>query len=207
MNTMRFQGTIKSWNDERGFGFIAPAKGDQDVFFHIKAFRSSNGRPQVGRPVSFEIELNTDGKKRAKAVEELRTAVRAGNGGAVNPAQWGTATLLAILAFAIVFLAAAIAWRVPAWVAGLYAGASVITFILYRADKSAAGAGSWRIPETWLLAAGLVGGWPGALVAQQVLRHKSAKRSFRAAFWATVALNVAAFLLLASPVALRLIRS
>jgi uncharacterized membrane protein YsdA (DUF1294 family) len=45
---------------------------------------------------------------------------------------------------------------------------------------------------------GLIGGWPGAIVAQQLLRHKTSKASFRLAFWATVVLNIAAFLLLVS---------
>lgn len=204
---MRFEGTIKSWNDDRGFGFIAPAKGDQDIFFHIKEFRSQSGRPQVGQRVTFEVERNPEGKKRAKDVEEalLATAFRTErNRGAT---QWGTATLLALLAFMVVFLAAAVAWRVPAWVAGLYVGASAVAFLLYRADKSAARTGARRIPEAWLLAAGLAGGWPGALLAQQVLRHKSIKPSFRAAFWASVILNVAAFLFSTSPFAPQLLRS
>jgi len=41
---------------------------------------------------------------------------------------------------------------------------------------------------------GLVGGWPGSLVAQQVLRHKSSKASFRRAFWGTVLVNITAFI-------------
>jgi uncharacterized membrane protein YsdA (DUF1294 family) len=45
----------------------------------------------------------------------------------------------------------------------------------------------------------LAGGWPGALLAQQVLRHKSTKREFRQVFWATVLLNVVGFIVLASP--------
>ncbi len=45
----------------------------------------------------------------------------------------------------------------------------------------------------------LAGGWPGALLAQQWLRHKSAKQEFRAVFWATVVLNVAGLVLLCSP--------
>ena len=45
----------------------------------------------------------------------------------------------------------------------------------------------------------LAGGWPGALLAQQWLRHKSAKREFRAVFWATLVLNVAGLVLLCSP--------
>jgi uncharacterized membrane protein YsdA (DUF1294 family) len=35
----------------------------------------------------------------------------------------------------------------------------------------------------------LFGGWPGALVAQRVLRHTSSKASFQATFWATVLIN------------------
>jgi hypothetical protein len=38
---------------------------------------------------------------------------------------------------------------------------------------------------------GILGGWPGALVAQTTLRHKSRKTSFRIVFWATVAMNCA----------------
>ncbi|MBY0466151.1 MAG: DUF1294 domain-containing protein [Burkholderiales bacterium] len=47
----------------------------------------------------------------------------------------------------------------------------------------------------------LVGGRPGALVAQQVLRHKLNKASFRAVFWATGLVNVAGFVAIHSPLA------
>jgi uncharacterized membrane protein YsdA (DUF1294 family) len=82
---------------------------------------------------------------------------------------------------------------VPRWVGGLYLGASVLCFTLYAADKSAAIQGRQRIPESTLLALGLVGGWPGAIVAQQGLRHKSAKLAFLLRFWVTVVVNVAVF--------------
>ena len=48
-----------------------------------------------------------------------------------------------------------------------------------------------------LLSLGFVGGWPGAIVAQQVLRHKTAKRTFRIRFWLSVAANIASFAWLA----------
>jgi uncharacterized membrane protein YsdA (DUF1294 family) len=76
---------------------------------------------------------------------------------------------------------------------------SLMCFVAYWADKAAANAGKRRTPESTLHVLALAGGWPGALLAQQVLRHKSVKAEFRGVFWATVALNVAGFVILASP--------
>jgi uncharacterized membrane protein YsdA (DUF1294 family) len=45
----------------------------------------------------------------------------------------------------------------------------------------------------------LAGGWPGALLAQKVLRHKSSKQSFQVVFWVTVLLNCAALSWLLTP--------
>lgn len=72
---------------------------------------------------------------------------------------------------------------------------SLVTFIVYAMDKAAARAGRWRTSEATLHLLALACGWPGALVAQQQLRHKSAKRQFRVVFWATVWLNLAGLLL------------
>jgi len=76
----------------------------------------------------------------------------------------------------------------------LYLGASLAAAIVYRVDKSAAQSGHWRTAESTLHALSLMGGWPGALVAQRLFRHKSRKVSFRVAFLATVALNCGALL-------------
>lgn len=196
---MRFEGSIKTWNDERGFGFIEPTQGGQEVFVHVSAFSQRSGRPQVGQQVTFEVELNRDGKKRAKAVQPVRAAKPARMRRSTGSAQWGTATYFAIPAFAVVYLAASVLWRVPNWVGLIYLGASIVCAIAYVRDKGAAVSGRWRVSESTLLSLGLLGGWPGAIVAQQVLRHKSSKSSFRSAFWGTVVLNVVAFVLLSSP--------
>ncbi|KQP11741.1 cold-shock protein [Pseudorhodoferax sp. Leaf265] len=108
---------------------------------------------------------------------------------------------MAIPAFLLVYAAVALLWRVPAWVAGLYLVASTVCFLAYAIDKSAATAGRWRIAERTLLLLGLAGGWPGAILAQQLLRHKTSKAAFRVAFWATVVLNTAAFVALHAPLA------
>ena len=79
----------------------------------------------------------------------------------------------------------------PTAVPVLYLSASATAFILYRVDKGAAVDGRRRTPEDTLLVIGLLGGWPGALVAQRVMRHKSRKTSFQLLFWMTVVVNCA----------------
>ena len=75
------------------------------------------------------------------------------------------------------------------YVVAVYCLVSSITFIAYAFDKSAARTNQWRTPEISLHLLSLFGGWPGAFVAQRLLRHKSRKISFQVAFWATVILN------------------
>jgi len=196
---MRFEGTLKTWNDERGFGFIEPLQGGDEVFVHIKAFSARTGRPVVNQPLSFEVELGPRGKKRAKNVEPIRASRSVKRMQNDSPAQWGVASLFAIPAFLVVYVLVASMWRVPGIYAGVYALTSLLCFLAYALDKSAATAGRWRTPESTLLLLGLACGWPGAILAQQFLRHKSNKAAFRSAFWATVVVNVSAFVLWFSP--------
>lgn len=86
-------------------------------------------------------------------------------------------------------------WQTLYWAAAQYGGMSLVTFIVYAMDKAAARAGRWRTSEATLHLFALAGGWPGALMAQRWLRHKSSKRQFRVVFWATVWLNLAGLVL------------
>jgi uncharacterized membrane protein YsdA (DUF1294 family)/cold shock CspA family protein len=190
---MQFTGTLKSWNDERGFGFIAPAQGGQEIFIHIKAFPAGTGRPSIGQPLSFEVETTADGKKRARSVNFPARVQASRRPRAESPASWTPPRLLVIPVFAAIY--AYVAWRggfrLPVLLA--YLGLSLVAFMAYAFDKSAAAAGRWRTAEQTLHLIALAGGWPGALLAQQVLRHKTSKPGFIGVFWITVALNVAAF--------------
>lgn len=67
MNT-RIDGTLKAWND-KGFGFIAPSKGGQDIFVHISDYPKQGGQPKVGESLTFLVMLNKDGKKKAIFVQ------------------------------------------------------------------------------------------------------------------------------------------
>jgi len=83
--------------------------------------------------------------------------------------------------------------------AALYAAASLICFITYWVDKRAAIRQQRRTSERTLLLLGLACGWPGGLLAQSWLRHKSSKTSFQIKFWLTVAVNVGLLVLLLQP--------
>ncbi|MDO9449547.1 MAG: DUF1294 domain-containing protein [Rugosibacter sp.] len=93
-----------------------------------------------------------------------------------------------------------LSWQFKPLVALSYVVASLITFMMYAFDKSAAIKGQWRTPESTLHLLSLACGWPGALLAQQLLRHKTTKPGFIVNFWFTVVCNVTAFTLLHSPI-------
>ncbi|GKT14690.1 DUF1294 domain-containing protein [Acidovorax sp. SUPP2522] len=92
---------------------------------------------------------------------------------------------------------ALVAWGVwtqrisTGWLAALVA-VNVVTFAVYASDKDAARSGGWRTSEQRLHLLAVLGGWPAAWWAQQWLRHKSSKASFRAVYWLTVAVHCAA---------------
>jgi len=126
------------------------------------------------------------------------TVRKDGRGGGKASGRWPwalVALLFSLLTWATLgpaFGFMAVANRLPTPVIALYAGASLIAFVVYALDKAAARAGRWRTQESTLHLLALIGGWPGALLAQRQFRHKTAKTSFLVVFWATVLLNCGA---------------
>ncbi len=100
--------------------------------------------------------------------------------------------------FIIIVAISILADKLPPIIFAIYAGLSILTYLVYAADKSAAKKGTWRTQESTLHLFALAGGWPGALIAQQILRHKSKKESFRFVFWITVVVNCGVFVWLFS---------
>jgi uncharacterized membrane protein YsdA (DUF1294 family)/cold shock CspA family protein len=182
------KGKIASWNDDKGFGFITPLNGGDRVFIHIKAFRNRGRPPEQGEIVSYSIDKDGQGRTRAVnarlAGDKLSKKSKYCSG---SPEK-----SIALLFFSAIGVSVH-QTNLPLLVFGAYLLMSTITFIAYAIDKSAAQAGRWRTSEATLHLLGLMGGWPGALLAQQILRHKSKKTPFKFIVWITVILNCAGF--------------
>lgn len=178
-----------------------PAPGTEVSF---ETGRGRDGRPQAvevlprhGWPVVDALPAGAVEQRRRNADEARKTPPpRAASAGSERPQRGGGPSSavagLSIAALLLVLIAATASHRLPGWIWAWHAAASLLCFALYAADKSAARAGRWRTPESTLLTVGLIGGWPGGLAAQHLLRHKSAKPSFRAAFHLTVLVQLAA---------------
>ena len=184
---MRYKGRIKFWNDEKGFGFIEPEDGSRDVFLHIKEFDLRNKRPEQDEKVTYEI--SGERKGRPFAIDAMR------------PWHRHLTSLPVILAY--LFLAtvgiSVLTGQIVNVLFFFYIGMSFVTFMIYEFDKDAAQNGKWRFQETTLQLLALFCGWPGALLAQEKLRHKSKKTDFRIIFWLMVILNCGAYIWVYTP--------
>lgn len=115
--------------------------------------------------------------------QRVEQAIRRHRGSVSGAAIVGLLLLLALPAYALSQLAASVDWRL---LVGIPLVVSVLTFVVYNRDKRRAETGSWRIPESTLHLAELAGGWPGAFLAQRILRHKTSKLSYQVEFWIIV---------------------
>ncbi|MBH0009516.1 DUF1294 domain-containing protein [Salinibacterium sp. SWN1162] len=201
----RQQGALASWNDERGFGFILTdgrdnsggggggGGGGESIFAHISAFPSREERPSPGERISFAVEHTSEGKVRAHNIRYLSASGRPLRTRRRKP---GTMSYVVLATFVMAIGILSAIGALPWLFAALYLLMSVITYASYATDKKAAQMKQWRVTESALLGLGLFGGWPGAIVAQQRLRHKTQKATFRQAFWGTVVLNILVFAIL-----------
>ncbi|VXC24130.1 Cold-shock protein [Pseudomonas sp. 8AS] len=203
------RGTLKSWNDAKGFGFIQAQQGGEQWFVHISALRGER-RPQPGETVLFVPGKDAQGRLRAEHMrcEGLsldRPAIRRKpRQPAASPRPAARKHQPAIRQLPLKLLLFIVLCGLPAigalqlfvgsgafWALGAYPLLSLISFAQYWHDKRSAQTGRWRTAENSLHVTELLGGWPGALLAQQLLRHKTRKLSFQLVFWAIVLLHQA----------------
>jgi cold shock CspA family protein len=68
---MPLRGVLRTWNEDRGFGFIAPAHGGAELFVHIQSFPADGTHPTVGERLAYELGRDRDGRPRAVKVLRL----------------------------------------------------------------------------------------------------------------------------------------
>lgn len=178
---MKQKGMLTAFNQAKGFGYIKPVDGGDEVFVHISAFDKYTKPPVVGSSIRYQ--LGHDNKGRQCAVSASEQGVK------LPRSQRGQAIFSTVIYFsALILLASAglLAWLLVAFACVL----SVFTFVVYWFDKRAAARKQYRVPEKTLHILAFAGGWPGALCAQVWLRHKSSKPSFKKMFYGTVLLHL-----------------
>ena len=183
------------WNEAGGYGFIKPDGGSlPDVFFHIRDCKEA--RPATGSALEYVPRKQPDGRWRAQSVRTAgrRTAAASRteahrSSGMALPA-W--IALLLLAGFSAIWTWASLQGLVPA-IAQIYMLAiNLIAFIAYWRDKRAAVRLGQRTPEVLLHGLEVLGGWPGAWLAQRMLRHKSSKQSYQWAYLSMIAINLVA---------------
>lgn len=202
------RGQLTKWKDDRGFGFIQPVDGSQEIFLHISELKDATRRPQVGDTIYYHAVTAKDGK-----ISACNAFILGATLGAINKPTSLFASLsskatpnavtkypfpiLEVLLLSILPLVGSIHFArttanpIPLI---LYPAMSLLTFALYADDKSRAKRGDRRTSERTLHLCELAGGWLGGFIAQRRLRHKSIKSSYQVVFWAIVALHIAFWL-------------
>ncbi|MCG7198744.1 cold shock and DUF1294 domain-containing protein [Marinobacter pelagius] len=183
---MKQKGLLTAWNDAKGFGFIKPEGGGERVFAHISSY-AGRGRPVSNRKVTYSLTRGDQGRPRAG---RFQYAGAARVGASVAPGVLVAAAV--VLMFFAMLTGLFHRGYLPVTVLAAYAGVSLVLFVMYWIDKRAAQLGDQRIAENTLHLFELCCGWPGALMAQQVFRHKTRKGSYQFVFWLAVPANLGA---------------
>jgi uncharacterized membrane protein YsdA (DUF1294 family)/cold shock CspA family protein len=190
-----YEGIIKSWLGEKGFGFIQPNDGGKDIFIHIRDLKHENYQPVIGDKIVYKITSDKNGKTRAyDAVIKGKKVINNDKQQNLKKEKQFQFNLLPRLILAITpFILSGLLIKqhnnyIPLFA---YLFFSPLTFLFYAYDKSMALKDKWRISEATLHLLELLGGWPAALITQYTIRHKNKKTSFQIIFWLIIFLHLA----------------
>ncbi len=190
---MRLKGKLVTWNSGKAFGFIRLFEHTQnkDIFVHKSEIKGLRRQPKVGDIVTFTLGNDKKGRSRALDAVILSAKKKKQNN------NFKEYNLFFASAFTIFLIVSFWVGKLPLELVLCYLIVSLVSFLMYYFDKRASLSGRERTPENTLLLLGLIGGWPGAIAAQQIFRHKSSKKSFRNVFWTMVVLNIMCLILIA----------
>jgi uncharacterized membrane protein YsdA (DUF1294 family)/cold shock CspA family protein len=188
------KGTLVDWKDDKGFGFVRPEGGGRDYFVHISAFRKGMlRRPAIGDVVHFQPAEPARGNRQRRVAQAYIEGVQYVDPDA-KPSQLQLFLQQALVGLPVLFSLYMIWFTGNPIPLGSYMFMSVLTLMIYGADKKHALLNRWRVPESYMHLLELLGGWPGALLAQTSYRHKVKKPAYQRIFWGIVILHGLAWL-------------
>ncbi|MBA6303504.1 DUF1294 domain-containing protein [Colwellia sp. MB02u-14] len=190
---MRLKGKVVQWNADKAFGFITPNGGGDNIFIHKTALSNRSRTPQINDVITFSVAKDKTGRYCVSEATFSGEKLKKNSAKKANKFSIYLAIIFLITIIAVYFFG-----LFPKYLLLGYLGMIVITFFAYALDKSAAKRGGWRTQESTLHLFSLFGGWAGAAIAQQLLRHKSSKKAFQNVFWITLTINIGALIWLYS---------
>jgi uncharacterized membrane protein YsdA (DUF1294 family)/cold shock CspA family protein len=205
---MQLSGTVVFWRDDKGFGFVMCEQTSEKLFFHIRDRSGSSGRPQNGDVLQFTLSEEKKGRTIAAPWRFSQHKTVAAPGAATAGYRSDSLAIQYANQIALLFRLSYFGAVILALLFGrllyvlplLYLEASLFTYWLYKTDKDAAIARHGnRLSEQSLQLFSLIGGWPGAYIAQQQLAHKRSKHAFRREFGFVVLGNAMLVIWLVSP--------
>ncbi|MEQ1545079.1 cold shock domain-containing protein [Methyloglobulus sp.] len=97
-------GVLKTWKEDRGFGFITPDNAGRDVFIHISALGETDRRPVPGDIIHYQVARDKQGKFRAINASIAGVNTQHSNANRPNKAKprliWAIAAALGLLVIA-----------------------------------------------------------------------------------------------------------
>lgn len=177
----RMVGVLDEWNHARGYGFITNDRRDVRLYLHVTELVGGMIPPLPGDRITFLLDTDEQGRSEAvKAINQRRVD-------RLSLSQ--VAILFLLLGLPVTALIYGVPPVVNLTLAYLTIIFSTISYLLYSNDKEFAEAGRWRVSELKLHLFELIGGWPGAFVAQRRLRHKVTKTAYQNTYWFIVLMH------------------
>jgi CspA family cold shock protein len=106
MAKIMHKGMLKTWKEDRGFGFIKPDNGGKDIFIHISSLKGVSRRPVTGDVIYYQTTKDSSGKYKAinAKIEGVEIVTnKSGNFRISGKVIWAITLGLLIVAVAVFF--------------------------------------------------------------------------------------------------------